>query len=110
MHHLHAFSLISVIFLKKIISGTHRLTQNSVGEGEVLGLLMRGKKFRDAVPACVHLRRNFRNGFPALSITKIPLTLMMEAIRPPKRCLPYTRPQWNTSEYHQRMQIRFSKG
>jgi hypothetical protein len=43
------------------------VTQNSVGEGEVLVTLMPGKRVLE------RLRRNFRNGVPALSATKIPL-------------------------------------
>jgi hypothetical protein len=36
---------------------------------------MAGKKrFRNAVPAYVLLRKSFRNGVPTLSVTKMPLT------------------------------------
>jgi hypothetical protein len=42
----------SAIFPKKIGSGTHRVTQNSVGEVEVLVISMPGKnRFWNAVPA-----------------------------------------------------------
>jgi hypothetical protein len=37
---------------------------------------MAGKQlFRNAVPACVILRKSFRNAVPARSVTKIPLIL-----------------------------------
>jgi hypothetical protein len=38
------YSISSDIFLKKIGSGMHKETQNSVGEGEVLVIAMPGKK------------------------------------------------------------------
>jgi hypothetical protein len=34
--------------------------------------------FRNAVPACVLLRKSFRNGVPARSVTKIPVIMRMQ--------------------------------
>jgi hypothetical protein len=38
---------------------------------------MPGKKVRNAVPACIPLRKNFQNGVPACSVAKIPLHLLL---------------------------------
>jgi hypothetical protein len=35
----------------------------------------RDKRFRNAFPACVLLRKNFRDGVPARFVTKIPLDI-----------------------------------
>jgi hypothetical protein len=51
------------------------VTQNSVGEGEVLVTSKPGKRFRNAVPACVLLRKNVRNGVPTRSVTEVPLAI-----------------------------------
>jgi hypothetical protein len=48
------------------------LTQSSVGEGEVLVVLMTWKKFQNAVPACVFLINKYRNGVPVRSVTEVP--------------------------------------
>jgi hypothetical protein len=45
----------NTIFVNKIGSGTHRATQNLVGTGEVLVMLMAGKK---KVLACILLRKD----------------------------------------------------
>jgi hypothetical protein len=40
----------------------HRVTQNSVTEGEVLVISMPRKKFWNTILACVLLGKNFQNG------------------------------------------------
>jgi hypothetical protein len=70
--------IFSAIFVKKIGSGTHRVTQKSVRKGEVLVISMPGKKrFHNTVAACVLLRKNFQNGILAHSITKMPLVILL---------------------------------
>jgi len=39
--------------------------------------LDRKRRFQNAVLGCVHLRKNFRNGVPVLSVTEIPLLLLI---------------------------------
>jgi hypothetical protein len=56
---------------KKKCAGAHRVTQNYVAEGGVSCTDVRRKRFRNAVPACVFLRKSFQNGVPMRSITKI---------------------------------------
>jgi hypothetical protein len=63
----------SAIFLKKIGSGMHRVTQNSVRDGEVSVISMPGKKIQNTILACVLLRSNFWNSVLACSIAKIPM-------------------------------------
>jgi hypothetical protein len=58
------------IFVNKIGSGTHGATQNLVGTGEVLVMLMAGKK---KVLACILLRKDFWKGVLACSVTNISL-------------------------------------
>jgi hypothetical protein len=54
----HRVGLCSAIFLKKIGSGMHRVSQNSVGEGVVLVISMPGRK----VPKrCFGLRPSEKN-------------------------------------------------
>jgi hypothetical protein len=62
-------------FSKRIGSGAHRMTQNSVGERGVSYAYAGEKRCWNSVPACVLVRQNFQNGVPACSITKIPLVL-----------------------------------
>jgi hypothetical protein len=63
-------------FLKKIGTETCTVTQYSIGKGEVLVITMPGKKqFRNTIPACILQRKNFQNGVPARSGTKIPLPI-----------------------------------
>jgi hypothetical protein len=51
------------------------VTQNLVGEGEVLLMVMPGKKgFWSAVSACIILRRTYGTAFPARSVTKMSLS------------------------------------
>jgi hypothetical protein len=53
------------------------MAQNLVREGEVLVILMPGKKgFWNAVMACILLRNNFQNSIPACSVTKLPLGIL----------------------------------
>jgi hypothetical protein len=49
----------------------HRLIQNLVGEGEVLVIPIPVKKV-PAAAACILLRKNFQNGVPGHTNTKIP--------------------------------------
>jgi hypothetical protein len=42
---------------------------------------MPGKRFWNAVPACVLLTKNFRNGVPVRSVTKILLTVYINTSR-----------------------------
>jgi hypothetical protein len=64
--------MVSVIFLKKKkrkeSSGTHRVTQNSVGDG-VIYTHSRERTSQNAVPGCVLLRNNFRNCVSMCSVT-----------------------------------------
>jgi hypothetical protein len=53
------------------------VAQNSIREGEVLVISVPGKRFRNAVPTCVLLSKNFRNGVPVRSVTKIFLVITM---------------------------------
>jgi hypothetical protein len=47
------------------------MAQNSVEKGGGVSYIdARTKRFRDAVRACAFLRKNFRNGVPARSVTK----------------------------------------
>jgi hypothetical protein len=39
----------------------------------VLVIVMPGKRFWNAIPACVILRKNFQNGVLVCSVTKVPL-------------------------------------
>jgi hypothetical protein len=51
-----------------------------------LVIWMAGKKrFRNAVPACVLLRKSFRNDVPARSVTKIPLLIRVSRDYPESR-------------------------
>jgi hypothetical protein len=52
----------SAIFLNKIHSRTHRVAQNSVGNGKALVISMSGKRFQNAILACILLRKNIWNG------------------------------------------------
>jgi hypothetical protein len=55
-------SILSAIFLKNVGSRTHKVTQNLVGDWEMLVISMPGKE----VLACTLLRKNFRqNGVPS---------------------------------------------
>jgi hypothetical protein len=68
-----AIHIYNAIFLKEKRSGTHTVTENSVGDGGVSYIDGRRKTFRNIVLACVLLRKNFWNGVPARSVTKISL-------------------------------------
>jgi hypothetical protein len=50
------------------------VAQNSVVEGGG-HIDARKKRFWDVVPACALHRKNFQNGIPAHSVTKIPICL-----------------------------------
>jgi hypothetical protein len=54
----------------------HRVTQNSVGGGQVLVLSIQG----NSVPACILLRKNFWNGVPVRSVTKIALIITLNPL------------------------------
>jgi hypothetical protein len=57
--------IINAIFLKKIGSGTHSDPKFGRRGGGVSYIDDRKKRFRNAVPVCVLLRKNFRNGVPS---------------------------------------------
>jgi hypothetical protein len=59
------------IFLKKIGSRTHSDPKFSQRRGGVSYIDARKKRFQNAGPACVVLRKNFWNGVLVCSITKI---------------------------------------
>jgi hypothetical protein len=61
------------IFLKKIGSGTHRLTKNLVGGVSYIN--PRKKRFQNTIPVCALLRKNFQNGVLERSATKKPMPL-----------------------------------
>jgi hypothetical protein len=65
------------IFLKKIGSGTNSDPKFCRRWGGISYIDARAKKFRNVVSACVILRKIFRNGVPARSVTKIPLNIMV---------------------------------
>jgi hypothetical protein len=55
------------------------VTKNSVGDAEVLSFIdARGKKWlRNTVPACIILRKNFRNGVPERLSTKMLMLIII---------------------------------
>jgi hypothetical protein len=65
----------SATFLKKIGSRTQSDPKFSQRGGGVSCVDARIKRFWNVFLACVHLRKNFRNGVLAHSITKIPVAL-----------------------------------
>jgi hypothetical protein len=65
--------LYSTTFLNKVLECM--VTQDSVGEEWCYVLCCQEKKFWNAVPACVLLRKNFWNTVPACSVTKVSLLL-----------------------------------
>jgi hypothetical protein len=76
-------SLISSdnFFLKKTGSGMHSDTKFGRKGGGVTYIEVRKKRFRNVIPACVHLR-NFRRGVPARSVTKIALLIISDILPP----------------------------
>jgi hypothetical protein len=65
------YIVTSAIFLKKEGSGTHRVTQNSVGDG-VNYTNPKKRRFQNAIQGCILLRRNFWNSISTCSVKKIP--------------------------------------
>jgi hypothetical protein len=71
-----------VLFYLKKIRNTY--SDPKFGQrGKVLVIPMSGKKkrFWNAVLACILLRKNFWNGVPARSITKIPQVMRISTYR-----------------------------
>jgi hypothetical protein len=83
-------------YKKRIGSGTHRVTQNSVGGGQVLVLSIQG----NTVPACILLRKNFWNGVPVRSVTKIALIIILNPLN-------YTHSHNNTLQAEEKQKNTF---
>jgi hypothetical protein len=83
--------IVSAVVLNKIGSGTHRVTQNSVGVRAVLVIWMPGKK----IPERRSVLRNSETELPVLarSVTKTPLVITTVLLTQPytfttETCLP----------------------
>jgi hypothetical protein len=68
------YHIVSTDFLKKIVSRTHSDPKFGRRGREVI--LMPGKEFQNAVPACILQRKNVWNDITVRSVTKILLHIV----------------------------------